>query len=267
MSNVTTLPTEQVLTQDQIELIKKTVAKDATDDELKMFLHRAKVLGFDPLKPGQIYFVKYRKDSPGSIIIGLDGFRTRAARTGKHTGTKRGVLRDEKGQCIGAWCEVFRVDWKEPAREEVSLAEYRVNYGQWQKMPETMIKKVAEVAALRMAFPDELGGVYSDDEMAQAEAQVKEVKPAPTKQQVFHPEETPAADYVPRIGKYQGKKLSSIKTEDLVAYYVELEKVDIEKFPPQGKELFEKLDQYLMELEGLKATETEPVNEPLFDDE
>ena len=31
-------------------------------------------------------------------------------------------------------------------------------------MPETMIKKVAEAATLRMAFPTELGGIYAEEE-------------------------------------------------------------------------------------------------------
>src|SRR3990167_2282695 len=107
------------ISKEQMALIKATVAKGASDDELKLFLYRCKNMGLDPLKPGQIHFVKYN-NSPGTMIIGIDGFRSRAAATGKHTGTKRGILRNEKGECIGAFCEVFRSDWKESAREEVS---------------------------------------------------------------------------------------------------------------------------------------------------
>lgn len=155
------------LTNEQMDLIKNTVAKGATDNELKLFLYRCKEIGLDPLKPGQIFFIKYGS-GPGTIVIGRDGFRARAASIGLHTGTKVGIIRDEKGDCLGAWCEVYRKDWSQPAREEVSLKEYDTGKGQWQKMPETMIKKVAEVAALRMAFPDQLSGLYSSDEMEQA---------------------------------------------------------------------------------------------------
>lgn len=156
------------LTPEQLELVKATIAKGATDDEFKLFIHRCETMGLDPLKSGQIHFVKYG-NSPGTIVVGIDGFRTKAANTGKHKGTKRGVIRSKDGVCIGAWCEVYRSDWTECAREEVSLNEYNTGKAMWSKMPETMIKKVAEVAALRMAFPDELGGLYSDDEMSQAE--------------------------------------------------------------------------------------------------
>lgn len=165
---------ETGMSKDQLELIKNTVAKNATNDELKLFLYRCKQMGLDPLKPGQIYFIKYN-NSAGTIVVGLDGFRAKAEASGRHAGTKRGIIKDEKGKALGAWCEVYRSDWREPAREEVSLEEYNTGKGQWAKMPETMLKKVAEVAALRMAFPDILGGIYSQEEMDQAEPKEKRV--------------------------------------------------------------------------------------------
>lgn len=171
MSNITPIAPRE-FTEREVSLIRDTVARGATVEEFKLFLYRCQHMGLDPLKPGQIHFVKYGT-SPGSIIVGREGFRSRAARTGKHTGTKLGVLRDEQGRCIGAWCEVYRADWTHPAREEVSLSEYNTGKAQWAKMPETMIKKVAEAAALRMAFPDELGGLYVREEMDQAEEEPK----------------------------------------------------------------------------------------------
>jgi phage recombination protein Bet len=211
-----------------MNIIKNTIAKGATNDELQLFIYRAKSMGLDPLKPGQIHFVKYG-NSPGTIVVGIDGFRAKAAATGKHSGTKRGVLRDDKGQCIGAWCEVYRSDWQQPAREEVSLNEYNTNRGPWQKMPETMIKKVAECAALRMAFPDELGGVYSNEEMDQAapkEARKLPEKPTiqdlidnppPTPEPDDHPQKP--GDYVVRAGKkYVGQRLSDIGQEDVAGF-------------------------------------------------
>lgn len=165
MKDVTT---QSKLTQDQIRLVRETVAKGASDDELKLFLHRSENLGLDPFVPGQIHFIKYGT-GPGTIVVGLDGFRTIAANTGFHVGTKRGVIKDNDGHLIGAWAEVYRSDWVHPAREEVSLSEYNTGKGPWVKIPETMIKKVAECAALRMAFPKQLGGVYEKAEMDQAE--------------------------------------------------------------------------------------------------
>lgn len=170
-------------TLEQIQLVRDVIAKNATDDEFKLFLYRCKHLGLDPLKPGQIFFIKYGS-GPGTIVVGIEGARSKAHRTGKLTGIKRGVLRNPKGDCVGAWAEVFRQGWVEPAREEVSLHEYSSGKGNWLKMPETMIKKVAEMAALRMAFPDDLGGVYAREEFNEEAIETQSVPVVPAPQPV-----------------------------------------------------------------------------------
>lgn len=244
-------------TRDQLDLIKSTVAKGASDDEMQLFLYRCKHMGLDPLKPGQIHFVKYGSN-PGTVIVGIEGFRSRAAKTGKHTGTKRGVLRDEKGKAVGAWCEVYRSDWAHCAREEVSLLEYNTGKAQWLKMPETMIKKVAEAAALRMAFPDELGGIYTSEEMDQAEPkehkesfenqkykaipEIKSVSNTP----VENNQQPDLGDYECKIGKkHLGKKLSEIDPEDLHSFVLYIER---QKNPsPEFLEFAQKAKTYLEE--------------------
>lgn len=222
-------------TQEQLELIKSTVAKGATDNELRLFLYRCKNMGLDPLKPGMVHFIKYG-NNPGSIVVGIEGFRAKAQSTGKLNGIKREVVRDTSGKCIGAWCEVHRKDWTHPAREEVSLSEYSTGKAMWVKMPETMIKKVAEAAALRMAFPDDLGGVYAEEEIENdrvndaraADLTVSVLKtaeaPAFEAADYFHGDdvEVDAADpgeYVVQVGKkFKGKKLKEISEADLVSF-------------------------------------------------
>lgn len=166
-------------TPEQTKLIMDTLCRGATPDEAKLFFYRAKTMGLDPLKPGQIHFVKYGS-GPGSIVIGIEGFRSIAGRTGKLSGVKRGVLKDEQGKLIGGWAEIYRSDWTHSAREEVPFAEYNTGKAAWAKMPETMIKKVAEAAALRMAFPDDLGGVYESAEMDQADTSGKVLPEQPS---------------------------------------------------------------------------------------
>jgi phage recombination protein Bet len=172
MSNdlTTTHGRELNLSKEDLTLITTTIAKGATPEELRLFLARCKLMNLNPLKPGQIHFVKYGT-GPGSIVVGIEGFRSLAARTGMMNGTKRGCLKDDKGNLLGGWAEVYRKDWQFPARAEVSFAEYTTGRGPWSKMPESMIQKVAEVAALRMAFPDDLGGIYAQEEMHQADAE------------------------------------------------------------------------------------------------
>ena len=167
---------------EELTLIKQTVAKDATDQELSLFLYTAGMRGLNPLTR-QIHFVK--RGGQGTIQTGIDGLRLIAQRTGKYApGSKPTVFEyDSKGQLIRA--TVFGIKVMNGQGFEFSatarLSEYKVDTNQiWRKMPETMLEKCAEAKMLRRGFPEELSGIYTDEEMAQADGAV-----------VVHPAETP----------------------------------------------------------------------------
>lgn len=176
------------LKPDQIELIKNTVAKGATDNELQLFIAVANRTGLDPFTH-QIHFVKRRtwnKDKKcyeevGSIQTGVDGYRAVAARSGEHAGTDDAeIVEDKDGLPVKATVKVYRMIGGE-ARSFTATArfsEYAQKFekdgkselmGQWKKMPFLMISKCAEALALRKAFPNDLSGIYSDEEMQQAD--------------------------------------------------------------------------------------------------
>lgn len=154
-------------TPEQVQLITRTVAKGASPDELQLFLYRCSLLKLNPLKPGQIHFIKYG-NNPGTVVVGIEGFRSNSGRTGKHVSTTRGVTKDKDGNLTHGWCRVKRRDGAGEIQEyyeEVPFSEFNNERNpSWAKMPETMIKKVAEAACLRMAYPDELGGIYIEEE-------------------------------------------------------------------------------------------------------
>lgn len=160
-------------TQDQVDLIKRTIAKDATDDELKLFLHKSKTCGLDPMK-NQIYFVKYA--GKVSTITSIDGFRLIAERSGSYEGQTSPIWYDAEGKEYGVWLKatppsackvgVWRKGFREPLYAIAIFAEY-AKQNLWKTMPSLMIAKVAEALALRKAFPESLGGLYTSEEMAQ----------------------------------------------------------------------------------------------------
>ena len=82
------------------ELVKKTVAKGASDDELELFLYQARRTGLDPLAR-QIYFVK--RGDQGTIQTAIDGFRVIAGRTQKYAGQVGPFWCGEDGKWKDAW--------------------------------------------------------------------------------------------------------------------------------------------------------------------
>jgi phage recombination protein Bet len=171
--------------EDQISLIKRTVAKDTTNDELALFLHTAQRMGLDPLAKQIHCVVRKGQERSMSIQTGIDGLRLIAHRTGMLDGedgpfwcSKDGVWHDvwlQDEQPAAAKVVVYR---KGSARPFTGVATWD-SYVQtkadgtpnrsWNRMGDVMLAKCAEALALRKAFPAELSGVYSNEEMMQAD--------------------------------------------------------------------------------------------------
>ena len=161
-------------TPEQTQLISNTIAPGCSSDELKLFAYACQRTGLDPFSK-QIYAIK--RAGKMTIQAGIDGLRSIAERTGELDGS-------ETYWCglDGTWQDVWLAD-KPPAAAKVIVyrkgcahpfsgvarfADYN-GQGLWSKMGATMIAKCAEALALRRAFPANLSGVYTTDEMEQAE--------------------------------------------------------------------------------------------------
>lgn len=148
---------------------------------LQSYFHICQTTGLDPFKR-QIHLIERQgKWTPQTSI---DGFRIIRDRSGVYDGDETLWCGDD-GVWVDAWIKPepptackFNLYVKGRSRPVTAVARW-VEYVQtrgkdgavthmWAKMAAHMLAKVAEALAIRKAFPDDTGGLYTDDEMAQA---------------------------------------------------------------------------------------------------
>lgn len=190
-------------TKDQVELIKRTVAKGATDDELALFLTVAHKYGLDPFAK-EIWCIKRQKkdskgqyvddpNTPAVITTSRDGYLKVAMNDPEYDGIKSFTVREgdefqidtetdkvshkfgaKRGKILGAWATCYHKQ-RRPVIVFVDFAEYNAGTNTWNKYPSAMIQKVAEATALKRQFT--ISGLVTQEEMESSLPEAIDITP------------------------------------------------------------------------------------------
>ena len=190
----------------QLALIQR-MNPDCSPDEFNVFMSVAAQLGLDPLRK-QIYAFVFSKNDPEkrrmSLVVGIDGFRAIAARSGEYRPDDRAprITYDERSikeetnplgiisaevtiykRVAGDWWPITAVaHWDEqaPLIEDGTWEKnangksffkgnghYKLDPKKdaWRRMGRLMLAKCAEANAIRRGWPEDLSAVYSDEEV------------------------------------------------------------------------------------------------------
>lgn len=189
--------------REELNLLKRTIAVGATDDEFRMFVAICNRSGLDPFAK-QIYLIKRKRwnaqtqsnDEYASIEVSIDGARLIAERTGERNGEEGPLWCNSLGEWFDVWtpdgppkaCKmsVYR---KGHERPYTGIAYWNMHAqtkrngeltAMWAKGGPNMLAKCAERLALAKAFPVE---------MAQSEPET-ELEAAPLLESGFFPTQT-----------------------------------------------------------------------------
>ena len=179
---------------DDVKLTKETVKEYLvrgdksliTDQEVYLFMELCKHQNLNPFI-SDAYLVKYSQRETASMVVGISVFTKRAYDNQDCNGWKSGIVAFNKETkelterigtvytpeeiLVGGWCEVFFKSKEYPIKQTVLLKEYIQTKADgtpnkfWKSKPGTMIQKVAEMQALRKAFPKDLQGLYAAEEL------------------------------------------------------------------------------------------------------
>lgn len=142
---------------------------------VEAFLAHCRRTRLDPIAR-QIYAIC--RQGRWGIQVSIDGARLIAERSGKYAGQTPTEWTADGQTWVQVWLDkqppraarvgVHRADFREPLYAVATLDAYKAGGPMWEKMPALMLGKCAEMLALRKAFPQDLSGLYSTDEMDQA---------------------------------------------------------------------------------------------------
>lgn len=211
-----------VFSAEERDIISRHICEKANEKELELFIAMCQKRGLNPITK-QVYFIKYSEKEPPQHVTSIDAFRLIAKRSGDYLpGRPAEFEYDTRNNLVSATAYVKC--WSHGEWHEVwDTAFIRDSTGTgplWKSKPGIMLAKVAEARILRRTWPEDLGGLYTDDEIS-PDADISVTPPNPSQ---------------PPVGRVSVARTPALATDTQRAEYATLcdkaNKLGIKTKPP-----------------------------------
>jgi phage recombination protein Bet len=192
MSKITKISTDTGIVELSPDIVRNNLAAGAniTNEEIHNFIQLCIFRRLNPFL-GQAHIVKFGgKNAKAQLITSKDVFISRMNNHPKCKGWNSGIivlnkqheiierigtffLKDTE-KLVGAWFKANIDGWETKSEHTINFVDYYRTYekdgktkamGQWGIMPAVMLEKCVIVAGIRKTFPEEFGGMYTEDEL------------------------------------------------------------------------------------------------------
>lgn len=203
-----------------------------TQGEIELFIETAKYMRLNPFLR-DIYLVKYDNAKPAQTIVSRSAMMKIAEEHPAYDGledgiivqNKNGEVLDREGYIIyngetllGGWAKVYRKDRSRPFVARLDIKEYSKQQSTWLSMSKTMVAKCSCVAALRKAFPIQLSGMYTLEEMGQRDENINMPITSPTiNQDIVYDISIDDTNYISETETPQENEVVGVNVEPIVA--------------------------------------------------
>lgn len=229
-NQVATKTTGDFLTNPQLlsaKIVKQYLdpSGKANDEELAYFIATCKERNLNPFTK-EVYFIKYGTN-PAQVVVSKDAFMKRAEQNPNFDGFEAGIvvetqegeikqitgtIHSKNDELLGGWAKVYRKDRSYPIDVDADFKAHNTGKSMWAKMPALMIRKVALVSAMREAFSENVGGLYTADEMEQA--QPIDVTPKETREEVMKRKQAQIEQFKKERERQQKKEVEPVEVEE-----------------------------------------------------
>lgn len=207
--------TSQISKKEVLTALVNTTFKGLEVQLMKRALMEGMMRGFkfEDFLQKNVYAIPF--SNTYSLVTSIDYARKIGMRSGVVGKSKPEFEFDDDGKIISCTITIKRkvADYVGEYSDTVYFEEYTTGRNLWKSKPKTMIAKVAEMHALRMACPEELSQIYIEEDYEQEASLVVDTIPQEIRSSISEAKDLKTLKTIYKTNEGLGKEFAKLVTD------------------------------------------------------